>query len=66
VEAWYWRERRFVLHTQESAPKEYDSWAQAPVPEIGPFVFCGGDEETHYHGRRFAFQARAAVRLFCT
>jgi hypothetical protein len=29
-------------------------------------VSCGGDEETRYHGRRFALQARAAVRFFRT
>jgi hypothetical protein len=36
-----------LLHTRRSTPKEYDSWAQAPVPETGsPWrasgeVFCG-------------------------
>jgi hypothetical protein len=29
-------------------------------------VSCGGDEEECYRGRRFAFRARAAVRLFHT
>jgi hypothetical protein len=37
---------------------------------LGPYVIdwavvsCGGDEETRYHGRRFA--PRVAVRLFRT
>jgi hypothetical protein len=47
-------------------PKEYDSWARATVLETGSFVSCGGDEEAHYRGRRFAFRARAAVRLLHT
>jgi hypothetical protein len=55
-----------LLRTQELAPMEYDLRAWAPVPETGPFVSCGGDEEAHYHGRRFAFRARAAVRLLRT
>jgi hypothetical protein len=29
-------------------------------------VSCGGDEEARYHGWRFAFRARAAVRFFRT
>jgi hypothetical protein len=29
-------------------------------------VFCGGNEEARYRVRRFALQARAAVRSFCT
>jgi hypothetical protein len=29
-------------------------------------VSCGGDEETRYRGRRFAFRARAVVHLFST
>jgi hypothetical protein len=55
-----------LLRTQEPAPKEYDSWARAPVLEIGPFVSCGGDEEAHYRGQQFAFQVRAAARLLRT
>jgi hypothetical protein len=38
----------------------------APVPEIGLFVSCGGDEEAHYRERRFAFRACAAVCLLRT
>jgi hypothetical protein len=36
-----------LLRTWRSTPEEYDSWARAPVPEIGPpwrasgEVFCG-------------------------
>jgi phage-related protein len=29
-------------------------------------VFCGGNEEARYRVRRFALQARAAIRSFCT
>jgi hypothetical protein len=47
-------------------PKEYDWWARAPMPETGPFVSCGGDEEAHYRGRWFAFRARVVVRLLRT
>jgi hypothetical protein len=55
-----------LLCTQEPVPKEYDSWARAPVLETGPLVSCGGDEEAHHRGRQFAFRARAAVRLLHT
>jgi hypothetical protein len=55
-----------LLCTQEPATKEYDSWAWAPVPETGPLVSCGGDEEAHYRERRFAFRACAAVFLLRT
>jgi hypothetical protein len=70
-----WRPRRGValaqatvrlLRTQELPSKEYDSWVRALVPETGPFVSCGGDEEAHYRGRQFAFWVRAAVRLLRT
>jgi hypothetical protein len=52
-----------LLCTQEPAPREYDSWARALVPETSPFVSCGGDDEAHVVGggslfgrvRRFAF-----------
>jgi hypothetical protein len=49
--------------TQKPMPKEYDSWARAPVSETGS-LFFGGDEEAHYRGRRFA--PRVAVRLLST
>jgi hypothetical protein len=55
-----------LLRTQEPTPKEYDSWARAFVPETGSFVSCGGDEEAHYRGRRFAFRVRAVIRLLRT
>jgi hypothetical protein len=39
-----------------------------PGPRVRDWavVSCGGDEEARYRGRRFAFRARAAVRLFRT
>jgi hypothetical protein len=36
------------------------------VPETGSFVSCGRDEEAYHRGWRFAFRARAAVRLLRT
>jgi hypothetical protein len=55
-----------LLRTRRPTPKEYDSWARAPVSETRSFVSCDGDEEAHYRGRRFAFRARAVVRLLRT
>jgi hypothetical protein len=39
---------------------------QGPRVRDWAVVSCGGDEEARYRGRRFAFRARAVVRLFRT
>jgi hypothetical protein len=51
-----------LLCTQELAPKEDDSWAQAPVPETGLSVSAGAKRRTTTGGgafftRRFASSA---------
>jgi hypothetical protein len=51
-----------LLSTQEPAPKEYDSWTRAPVPETGPLFLVEMERRTTAGGgflltRRFAFFA---------
>jgi hypothetical protein len=59
-----------LLCTQEPTPKEDDSWAQAPVPEIGLSVLAGAKRRTTAGGgalftRRFAFFAYRNRRTRC-
>jgi hypothetical protein len=55
---------------QEPAPKEDDSWAQAPMPETGLSVSAGAKRRTTADGgtlfmRRFAFSAHRNRRARC-
>jgi hypothetical protein len=62
-----------LLCTQESTPKEDDSWAQAPVPETELSVSAGAKRRTTAGGgalftRRFAFSThrnRCARCMIC-
>jgi hypothetical protein len=59
-----------LLCTQEPVPKEDDSWAQAPVPEIGPSISAGAKRRTTVGGGalftcRFTFSTHRNRRARC-
>jgi hypothetical protein len=56
-----------LLRTRRPMPKEYDSWAQAPVPEAGPLLLAEVKRRTTAGGgvlltRWFAFSAQGGRR----
>jgi hypothetical protein len=65
-----WRAPHVAVHllrTRRPTPKEYDSWAQAPVPEAGPMLLAEVKRCTTAGGGmllmwRFAFSAHRGRR----
>jgi hypothetical protein len=56
-----------LLRTRRPTPKDYDSWAQAPVPEAGSLLSAEVKRHTTADGgvlltRRFAFSAHGGRR----
>jgi hypothetical protein len=56
-----------LLRTQRPTPKEYDSWARAPVPEAGPLLSVEMKRRTTAGGgvlftQRFTFPAHGGRR----
>jgi hypothetical protein len=56
-----------LLRTRRPTPKEYDSWARAPVPEAGPLLSAEVKRRTTAGGgvlltRQFAFSAHEGRR----
>jgi hypothetical protein len=56
-----------LLRTRRPTPKEYDSWAWAPVPEAGPLLLVEVKRRTTTGGGvlltwRFAFSAHGGRR----
>jgi hypothetical protein len=73
-EAYYrrrWRAPHTVvrlLHTRRPTPEEYDSWARAPMSEVGPLLSAEVKRHTTADGgvlltQRFAFSAHGGRRL---